>query len=75
MFGNLKVNSWVSISKGCPMSYGVSDSAEVNFLCGSLRDGFEFAFDADALREFLKLGGEALQKMDALHAEEEAGQP
>jgi hypothetical protein len=37
-------------------------------------DGFEFSFEANALREFLELGTRALAEMDARYAEEEAAQ-
>jgi hypothetical protein len=72
VFGKLAVNSWVAIREGCPMSYYVKGSAETDFRCGGERDGFEFAFEAEALREFLRIGTEALQDMDARFAREEA---
>ncbi len=74
MFEKLAVNSWVAIREGCPMSYYVKGSAETDFRCGGERDGFEFAFEAEALREFLRLGTEALQDMDARFAREEEDQ-
>jgi hypothetical protein len=40
-------------------------------LCGKPQ-AFEFEIDSEALRELLRLGGEALREMDALHAQEQA---
>ncbi len=71
MPSNLTISSWVTIHEGCPMSCDVIGSAETYFLCGSSSDGFEFHFEAEALREFLKLGSKALADMDTLYEQEE----
>ena len=75
MFRNLMLNTWATITDGCEINYSVNGSDAVDFMFGRSPDYFEFGFDADALRNFLKLGGEALAKMDALHAEEQTTQP
>lgn len=50
---NLNVSSWVIIREGCPISYRVNGRDEIEFRCGSQWDGFDFVFDAPALREFV----------------------
>jgi hypothetical protein len=66
------VSSCVTIREGCPMSYTVIGSADTEFVCGGHTEGFSFTFEAEALRTFLPLGAEALRRMDALFAQEEA---
>ena len=66
------VSSWVTIREGCPLTHTVIGSAESEFLCGTRSDGFSFTFEAEALREFLRLGTHALKEMDAQFAQEEA---
>jgi hypothetical protein len=68
----LDVSSCVIVREGCPISHTVIGSAETEFLCGNHSDGFAFTFEAEALREFLRLGTEALREMDAQFAQEEA---
>ena len=82
MFGSdkVKVGTWVAIRDGCPISYFVNGSANADFYCGPEGDGFEFEFESEALREFVRLADEALRDMDAQFASEEAeraaaGQP
>lgn len=71
MTGHLTVMSWVDIGDGCPIRFDISGSGKAKALCGpNPRDGFEFTFDSEALREFLRLGAEALHEMDAIHARE-----
>ena len=65
---NLKVSSYVTIRDGCPMRFRVNSSDDVEFSFGGLRDPFEFVFQLQALREFLALGAEALQAMEATRA-------
>jgi hypothetical protein len=74
MSANLKVSSWVGIRQGCPIRYRVNASDDVEFAVGGIRECFEFVFDAEALREFLRLGAEALQEMEARQAQEEAAE-
>lgn len=66
------VTSWVRVDTGCPIRAEVIGSAETEFTCGRAPGDFEFIMEADALREFLKVGTKALEEMDALFAEEEA---
>ncbi len=68
----LKVVSWASANERCPIKHSVTGSDEVVFIFGSGRDAFEFAFDAGALRNLLKLGTEALEAMDARANQEQA---
>jgi hypothetical protein len=72
MFENLTVGSWANVSSGCPMAFEVygSDGAAVQL--GDGRDDFALNFDADSLRQFLQLGGEALRDMDSRHEQEQA---
>lgn len=72
MNDELTVTSWVRIDSGCPVRYDVIGSAETEFFCGTPPGDFEFVMEADALREFLKVGTKALDEMDALFNQEEA---
>jgi hypothetical protein len=67
---DLTVSSWVGIRKGCPMRYRVNGSDGVEFAFGGVRDCFEFVFEAETLRQFLNLGGQALRELDARQAKE-----
>jgi hypothetical protein len=66
------VNSAVSINDGCPISYHVNCRAEADFSCGSPNGVLELTFQADALREFLRLGAEALREVEERFAREAA---
>lgn len=46
------------------MRFRVIDGNAVEFSFGGVRDPFEFAFDATALREFLCVGTTALGEME-----------
>ena len=59
----VSVTSYVTVPSRCPMRYHVVTD-HVEFSIGSKRDPFEFMFDADALREFLRIGQAALQEVD-----------
>ena len=61
----VKVGTWVAIRDGCPISCVVNGNANADFYCGPAADGFEFEFEPEALREFVRLATEALQVMDA----------
>jgi|GraSoiStandDraft_50_1057286.scaffolds.fasta_scaffold1567799_1 hypothetical protein len=69
---DVTVTSWVRVDTGCPIRAEVIGSAETEFTCGRRPGEFEFIMEADALREFLKVGTTALEEMDALFAQEEA---
>jgi hypothetical protein len=62
MTDSTAVLSWVAIRRGCSISYRVNDDDEADFLCG---ESCEVTFEADTLREFLRLGADALQEMEA----------
>jgi len=72
MFGNLAVNSWVSVGAGRPVTHQVSGSGEVEFQWGTKREGFGMGFESEALREFVKQGTAALQEMDTRFAQEQS---
>jgi hypothetical protein len=74
MDGGLTVSSWVAIDDGCPIRYEVLGSGVAHVLCGAPPDAFEFQIDVEALRQLIGRGDEALRKMDALYAEEQAGE-
>jgi hypothetical protein len=63
---SLAVISWVTIRTGCPVTYRVDQSDTVDFLYGSPDNGFEFAFEADALRAFITTATQALEERDTL---------
>jgi len=72
-----KVSSYVIVRNQCPMRFRVTGDDDVEFSFGGTRDPFEFVFDAKALREFLRLGTDALREMEGLAAtcqEDERGQ-
>src|SRR6266542_2209384 len=56
----LTVTSWVRMDSGCPVRATVIGSAETEFSVGAPPSDFEFVMEADALREFLKVGTQAL---------------
>jgi hypothetical protein len=65
VIGYVTVSSSVVIGGGCSITCHVNCSAETDFLCGSPTGTVELTFHADALREFLRLGAEALRVMDS----------
>lgn len=72
MHTSLTVNTCVTIRKGCPMTWHLGSDNQAEFSFGGQRDGFDFVFDAEALRELLTLGTKALGELDARRAEEAA---
>jgi hypothetical protein len=64
-------SSLVALRDGCHISYEVGGSATVWFQVGTLDDGLQFDFESEALREFVRLGTEALSEMDAQYAQEQ----
>jgi hypothetical protein len=68
MHTSLKVSSYVIIRDHCPMRFRVTGTDDIEFSLGGRYDPFEFVFNAAALREFLRLGSDALQEMAALTA-------
>jgi hypothetical protein len=68
---NPSVTTWITVDDGCSISYEVSGSSETTFVCGdSTMDGFGLTMRSEALRAFLTVGAEALDKMDTIYAEE-----
>jgi hypothetical protein len=66
MYPKVVVKSWVGVSGDCPISYNAdTDGDGVDFMFGNQPDHFEFGFDTEALREFLRVGTDALREMDA----------
>ena len=73
--GELTVSSWVEIGEGCPINVEVGGSGVAYVRCGrETENAFEFHLALDALREFVRRGGEALQEMDAIYAREEGAE-
>jgi hypothetical protein len=64
MHQDLTVSVCVIIRAGCPMRYHLGQDGEVEFSVGGPRDGFHFAYEAEALRELVKLGMKALDELD-----------
>lgn len=61
------------IHEGCPVTLDVVGD-EVHALCGnSPRQGFEFVIQAEPLREFVRLGTDALREID--ETTNETGEP
>ena len=69
MFADLTVSSWVAIRRGCPISYRVNADDDIEILCGSPRDGFEFTVDAEILRELIRVGTSALGEVEGVRKE------
>lgn len=65
MHTSLKVSSYVIIRDRCPMRFRVSGN-DIEFSFGGRYDPFDFVFNAEALRNFLELGEEALREAFAL---------
>ena len=52
---------------GCPITYSVNNSNAADFMFGQPNvHYFEFGFDADSLRTFVRLAQSALREMEAL---------
>lgn len=67
----LYVNSYVVINDGCPLAISVSDPNHVEIVCGwTPHRAFEFVLQREALRSLIELGTEALESMDAAHADD-----
>ncbi len=63
MYEDVSVSAYVNIRTGCPISYNVIDDG-VEFRCGSMSDGFDFMFDANALRSFVDRSTAALAEIE-----------
>lgn len=67
MYRTLDVKSWVHAADGCPIRHnaGRAPGESVTFTFGTGPDEFEFGFDTESLREFLKVGTEALRQVES----------
>lgn len=63
LYSDLTVDMCVSVGKACPITYLVTADHQVEFSFGGRPQGFHYAFDADALRQFVMLGGRALLEL------------
>ncbi len=63
MYESVSVSACVNIRTGCPIDYSIFDD-QVEFHCGSRSDGFEFVFDANALRAFVDRSTAALAELE-----------
>jgi hypothetical protein len=66
---SVSVSSLIALRDGCPISYEVGGSGTASVRLGT--DGLEVDFESEALREFVRVGSEALTQMDALYAREQ----
>jgi hypothetical protein len=64
MHNSLTVDMCVDIRKDCPIDYLITADNQAEFSFGGPKGGCHYAFDAAALRAFLKLGVEALAEID-----------
>jgi hypothetical protein len=64
MVADVKISSYVCVPDGCSMRFRVNGADGVEFSFGGRRDPFEFLFDAEALRAFLRLGEDAMRELD-----------
>lgn len=62
MHDHVTVDMCVSIRSGCPITYLITADNQAEFSFGG---GCHYAFEAAALRAFLKLGAEALAEVEA----------
>ena len=63
---NLLVNAYVIIKDGCPLALSVLDPDQVEIVCGCPPNrSFDFVMHREALRAFVELGTDALERMDA----------
>lgn len=63
---SLHVGGWVSVGADCPMRYRLSGSGQAIIIFGRGPDEFEFALEAGALCELVRLGVDALDEMGCL---------
>lgn len=63
MYEQLSVSTCVTIRSGCPVEYHLYDD-QIEFRCGSRSDGFDFVFEAEALRSFVDRSTAALAELE-----------
>lgn len=66
----LTVSTYVIVREGCPLTFSVLGSGQLEVTCGEIHDGCQLLFDAKSLRQFLKDGNAALRDMDERFAGE-----
>ncbi|WP_459723420.1 hypothetical protein [Actinophytocola sp. KF-1] len=60
------MNAYVIIKDGCPLALSVLNPDQVEIVCGwPPQRSFDFVMHREALRAFVELGTDALEKMDA----------
>ena len=63
---SLVVNAYVIIKEGCPLALSVLSSDQAEIVCGwPPNRSFDFVMHREALRAFVELGTDALERMDA----------
>jgi hypothetical protein len=68
---SLLVNAYVIIKEGCPVAISVQGPEQAEIVCGwPPNRSFDFVAHREALRALVQVGTDALEKMDALAAEE-----
>jgi hypothetical protein len=71
MWDSLTVASpWVSVRRGCTMTHRVCAGEEVEFTFDSGGRTFEFAFDGDALRQFVDVATTAVYDLETHRPDE-----
>lgn len=64
MNSNMTVNACIGVYDGCVISYLINPDGQIEFSFGSsTRYPFELLFTAPALRHFVELAGDALEKV------------
>lgn len=65
MYESLTVDMCVGIRKDCPITYLVTADKQAEFSFGGRGNACHYAFDAPALRAFLRIGAEALAELES----------
>ena len=66
MAGRVRVHSWVGITGDVPVHYSRNTRGRVDIMFGDARgEYFEFGCDAASLREFIRVGTEALGHLES----------
>lgn len=64
MCTKITVDTCVGIQKDCPVGYLINPDTQIEFSFGRERADFHVAFVPGSLREFLRLGAEALAELE-----------
>jgi hypothetical protein len=68
---SLVVNAYVIIKEGCPLAVSVQGADQAEIIAGwRPNQSFDFVVQREALRALVELGTDALERMDALAADE-----